>query len=124
MKRTEKKGKRAWKILCGIVGGLAMLAAAVALVMWLWNILMPGIAGFKAITFWQALGIFVLCRLLTGRLFPHHHPDMHRKGNARHDHWHKMSPQQRKEMIRRYWDSSMEPGNKENGLAGESGGEK
>ena len=35
-------------------------------VMWLWNQLMPAIFGLHAITFWQALGILVLSRILVG----------------------------------------------------------
>lgn len=35
-------------------------------VMWLWNRLMPGIFGLHAISFWQALGLLVLSRLLFG----------------------------------------------------------
>ena len=33
-------------------------------VMWLWNWLMPLIFGLKTITFWQAVGINILCGLL------------------------------------------------------------
>ncbi len=33
-------------------------------VMWLWNGLMPTLFGLKTITFLQALGLGVLCRLL------------------------------------------------------------
>lgn len=37
-----------------------------ALVMWLWNTLLPPLFGLPVIGFWQALGLFVLCRLLFG----------------------------------------------------------
>jgi hypothetical protein len=33
----------------------------------LWNLLMPAIFGLPAINFWQALGLFLLGRLLFGR---------------------------------------------------------
>jgi hypothetical protein len=47
----------------------AVLAAAVLSigVMSLWNWLMPAIFGSRLITFWQALGLLVLARLLFGR---------------------------------------------------------
>ena len=32
----------------------------------LWNWLLPALVGFPAITFWQALGLLVLCRILFG----------------------------------------------------------
>lgn len=35
-------------------------------VMLLWNALIPAIVGLPVITYWQALGLFVLCRLLFG----------------------------------------------------------
>ncbi len=38
------------------------------LVMHLWNWLMPALFGLKLITFWQALGLLVLCRILIGGL--------------------------------------------------------
>jgi len=50
-------------ILFGIVAlGIAGLATA-----WLWNLLMPAILHLPAISFWQALGLLVLSRLLFGR---------------------------------------------------------
>jgi hypothetical protein len=33
----------------------------------LWNLLMPAILGLPAISFWQALGLLLLSRLLFGR---------------------------------------------------------
>lgn len=35
-------------------------------VMFLWNTLVPAIIGLPMINYWQALGLFVLCRLLFG----------------------------------------------------------
>ncbi|HEX3680984.1 MAG TPA: hypothetical protein VHU83_00480 [Bryobacteraceae bacterium] len=34
----------------------------------LWNALLPGIVGVRAISFWQALGLLILSRVLFGRL--------------------------------------------------------
>lgn len=44
----------------------AFIAAAGFAVMLLWNALLPVIFHVAAITFWQALGIFVLCKILFG----------------------------------------------------------
>ena len=44
----------------------AFLSLVSFAVMTLWNCLVPGIFGFSAISFWQAMGIFVLCKLLFG----------------------------------------------------------
>jgi hypothetical protein len=39
-----------------------------AVVMGLWNWLMPTLFGLRLMTFWQALGLLVLSRILFGRL--------------------------------------------------------
>ena len=44
----------------------AFLSLVSLAVMTLWNCLIPGIFGFSVITFWQAMGLFVLCKLLFG----------------------------------------------------------
>lgn len=53
--------------------GIALLAVVLVLVMaallaypimLLWNGLLPELFGFKVITFWQAMGLFVLIHLL------------------------------------------------------------
>ncbi len=56
-------------IVHGLKVLLVVLAAATALsfiVMGLWNWLVPPIIGWKAIDFWQALGLLVLSRILFG----------------------------------------------------------
>jgi hypothetical protein len=45
---------------------LIFIAAGGQAVLHLWNWLLPPLFGFKAITFWQAVGILALCRLLFG----------------------------------------------------------
>lgn len=42
------------------------IAAIGFAVMFLWNWLLPNIIGVKAINFWQALGLFVLSKILFG----------------------------------------------------------
>jgi hypothetical protein len=41
------------------------------IVLHLWNWLLPPLFGWRQITFWQALGILVLCRILFGGLGSH-----------------------------------------------------
>lgn len=52
---------------------LALIALALFswVTMLLWNALLPAIFNFSAITFWQALGLLVLARLLLGGMHPH-----------------------------------------------------
>jgi hypothetical protein len=53
-----------------VVGGIAIVALVGLLmclpVMWLWNGLMPEIFGLIKITFWQSLGLIILCNFLFG----------------------------------------------------------
>ena len=53
----------------GKIIGIILVAILIALllalpVMWLWNALMPVIFGLIKITFWQALGLSLLCSFL------------------------------------------------------------
>ena len=60
-------------------------------VMHLWNWLLPPLFGWRILTFWQALGLLVLCRVLFGGLGGHGpRPRRHRQGGCR-----KMSPEER-----------------------------
>jgi hypothetical protein len=47
---------------------LVVIACAVFgfIVMSLWNWLMPALVGWRPITFWQALGLFILAKILFG----------------------------------------------------------
>ncbi len=88
------------------VGFLAMVAGFGAIVMLLWNWLMPAIFGLITINFWQALGLLVLIRLLFGGFRMH---KMMRGGmmhgmhhnNQVHKKWMKMTPEERKEFVNR-----------------------
>lgn len=46
--------------------GIAFFAIVGLVILGLWNQLMPAIFGLRAITFWQALGLFLLSRTLFG----------------------------------------------------------
>ncbi|MBN1415429.1 MAG: hypothetical protein JW973_10035 [Bacteroidales bacterium] len=68
--------KIAGVILLGIIGASALAVLFGYIVMWLWNWLLPGLFGFKAITFWQAVAIVVLARIIFGSF--NHKPASHR----------------------------------------------
>lgn len=61
MKRFRLK-----KVLMIIVFAAAAITAFSFIVMGLWNAILPVVLGVKAITFWQALGILVLSKILFG----------------------------------------------------------
>lgn len=48
------------------LGIIAFLGIVSYVVMELWNNLLPQILHVSTITFWQALGIFILCKILFG----------------------------------------------------------
>lgn len=101
-----KKSKKIWHLFAF----LAVLAAITTVVMLLWNALIPAIIGWSFISYWQAMGLIVLSRLLLGGLgrhgmggfggcHPHHGP--------MHDKLHGMSRNERRDFIRRrmgHWD--------------------
>jgi hypothetical protein len=49
-----------------MVGMVVFIMIGGTIVMLLWNWLAPALFGLRLITFWQALGILVLCRILFG----------------------------------------------------------
>jgi hypothetical protein len=63
-------------------------------VMHLWNWLLPTLFGWRLITFWQALGLLVLCRILFGGFGGHgsHHSGFRRRMAEK---WERMTPEER-----------------------------
>ena len=60
----------------------------------LWNALMPGIFGWRMITFWQALGLLVLSKILFGG-FHRHGGSRKPWGNRMRERWESMTPEER-----------------------------
>ncbi len=58
--------KLVWLGPVGILALAVFIAIGGGVVMLLWNWLLPPLFGWRAITFWQALGILLLCRILFG----------------------------------------------------------
>lgn len=71
------------------------------IVMHLWNWLLPAIFGLREITFWQAIGVLALCRILFGgfggRLS--HRSNLRRRMSER---WEKMTPEEREKARRSF----------------------
>ena len=57
---------------------LAGLFAVSAVVMLLWNAIIPTISGITPLSYWQAMGLFVLCRILFGGFKFSRHRNAHR----------------------------------------------
>jgi hypothetical protein len=60
--------RRRWVFLAplAILGILVFVAIGGEVVQQLWNWLLPPLFGWRQITFWQALGLLALCRILFG----------------------------------------------------------
>ena len=93
------------------IAPLAILAMALfafiggEVVMLLWNWLVPQLIGWRQITFWQAFGILVLCRILFGGWGSHGRKEhggfrmrermAERMGERMRERWERMSPEER-----------------------------
>ena len=96
-----------------IVAMIAFIALGGQVVHLLWNWLLPAIFGWKQITFWQALGLLALCRILFGGFGLHgrNHGGMRRR---MHEKWDQMTPEERerfREGMRGRWGFTPPPGN-------------
>jgi Ca2+/H+ antiporter, TMEM165/GDT1 family len=61
-----KRGFRPWKVLMFLLIGTAALLIFGYVVMGLWNAILPAVLHVGTISFWQALGILLLSKILFG----------------------------------------------------------
>ncbi len=81
-----KKRIKAMHMLRGIAFVVIYIGVVSLLVMLLWNALIPSLIGWGAVSYWQAAGLLILCRLLF-RGFGHHRHHHHPFGRGRMGHW-------------------------------------
>jgi len=95
---------RRWKLIfivpLAILGMLLFVVIGGELVLHLWNWLLPPLFGWRQLTFWQALGILALCRILFGGLGMHGRgrSNFRRRMEERCDH---MTPEERERFRQR-----------------------
>ena len=80
-----------------VLGLLLFVAIGGEVVKQLWNWLLPPLFGWRQVTFWQALGILALCRILFGG-FGHgrsYRSNIRRRMSER---WENMSPEERERL--------------------------
>jgi hypothetical protein len=76
----------------------AVLAIAGFVVMSLWNWLIPSLFAGPVLSFWQAIGLLVLTRLLFGRIGGgRRHGHWGWRGRMRQD-WQRMTPEEREKL--------------------------
>ena len=91
------KGYRIARALKFMLLGAVAVTLFSGVVMGLWNWLMPVIFGWRVITFWQALGLLVLSRILFGRV-----GGPRRGMHWRHrmmERWSQMTPEEREKFM-------------------------
>jgi hypothetical protein len=74
-----------------VMGFVVFVGLGGVVVQQLWNWLLPSIFGWRQVTFWQALGMLALCRILFGG-FGLHGGQSRRRRSER---WERMSPAER-----------------------------
>ena len=94
--------KKMWKVKMALFF-IASIVAMAAIVMWLWNWLVPDLFHGPLISFYQSIGLMLLSRIL----FRGFHGIKGRGMHSRHwgdwkEHMEKMSPEQREKM-RELW---------------------
>ena len=85
-----------WIIPAAILGMVIFSWIGGEVVKLLWNWLLPELFGFRQITFWQALGLLALCRILFGG-FGMGGGGSHRSRSRRRmaERWEHMTPEER-----------------------------
>ncbi|MCX6561770.1 MAG: hypothetical protein NTZ26_14805 [Candidatus Aminicenantes bacterium] len=88
--QAARHGRKALHIAGLVLGGVALAVLFAFLfglvVQALWNWLMPGLFGFKTITYWQAFGLVLLAKLLFGshgQVHKRHHDRFERHVHSR-----------------------------------------
>lgn len=100
-----------------ILGILIFTAIGGTVVMLLWNWLAPELFGLRLITFWQAIGLLALCRILFGgfglggghRSGPRRRMEgriRERVGERMDERWEQMTPEQRERFRQGFHDRS------------------
>ncbi len=113
-----RKRKLFFIIPAAILGIVLFAALGGEVVRLLWNWLAPALFGWHAITFWQAVGLLALCRILFGGLGVRGRPRSNFRRRIRErmeEKWERMSPEERERARERWrgWCGPMEsPGTK------------
>jgi hypothetical protein len=99
-----------------LLKGLMMLAGAAvlgAMVMYLWNWIMPTLfTGAMTIDYWRAIGLLLLCRILFGGFRGHGHHSWQEK-REHWQRWQAMTPEERQQFHKQRVANWCRPGNTE-----------
>jgi hypothetical protein len=101
-----------WIAPLAILGMVLFIFVGGEVVRLLWNWLLPPLFGWQQITFWQAIGLLTLCRILFGG---HGIRGPHRSNLRRRiaERWQRMTPEEREKVRQRWERCGFEPPNVE-----------
>jgi hypothetical protein len=96
----RERGKRFWIkraifIPIAIVAGIFIFGHVV---MFLWNGILPAVLGVHTITFWQALGILLLAKILFGGFHGRHGCHGFHRRRQLMEKWSQLSPEEREKL--------------------------
>jgi hypothetical protein len=85
--------KRKWIFFIAPPALVLFIGICGEVIMHLWNWLLPSLFGWRAITFWQSLGLLLLSRILFGSWHGGRDRSGHRRDRA--ERWERMTPEER-----------------------------
>jgi len=102
---NKRRKKLIWIAPLAILGMAIFTWIGGELVMNLWNWLAPDLFGLRTITFWQALGLLALCRILFGGFGLGGGSRSHSRRRLR-ERWEHMTDEERERLRQRLHDQS------------------
>jgi hypothetical protein len=98
---NNRKKRLIWIAPAAILGMVIFTFIGGEVVMLLWNWLVPMLFGLREITFWQALGLLALCRILFGGFGlggGGSHRSRRRIRERMNERWEQMTPEERERL--------------------------
>jgi hypothetical protein len=95
---SNRRKRLIWIAPAAIVGIAVFIWIGGELVMHLWNWLAPALFGWRQVTFWQAIGLLALCRILfggTGMMRGTSARSRQRMRERMAERWERMTPEER-----------------------------
>jgi hypothetical protein len=92
---SKRLKKLIWIAPLAILGMVIFSFIGGEVVMLLWNWLAPMLFGFRQVTFWQALGLLALCRILFGGFGLGGGGSSRRSRRRMFERWEQMTPEER-----------------------------
>jgi len=93
MKGLNMRRKWVFIVPAAIIGMVLFTAIGGVIIQQLWNWLMPALFSLRTVTFWQAIGLLALSRILVGGFGLGSHRSYSRRRMAQR--WERMTPEER-----------------------------